>query len=92
MAIIENPYRCDVCGKPKGEANKWLMGIVIDRRGSIPKYVAIEFGLCIPYDTDSSVGYSLVKWDEELAFKFRQYIHHFCGEQCALKKQAEYIR
>lgn len=91
MAFIENPYKCDVCGRAKGEGNGWLLGIICDH-GRHPEPGIIELGLCRPVAVDSAFGYAIVQWDEKLAFTFKDQIDHLCSEQCALTIQSQYIR
>jgi hypothetical protein len=93
MSKIVNPYKCDVCGTPKGEANKWLLGIPV---------LAAEVGshLCkligpVYYDRDPDLyvnGYIILDWNDRTADTEHLKVHHLCSEKCALTKQAEYLR
>lgn len=87
MARIENPYKCDVCGKAKGEGNLWFIGLVM----RIPQDSArlCNWLHCRPSDTVIP-GYAIMQWDLALAENAKS--HHLCSEQCALTKQAEFIR
>ena len=87
MSKIANPYKCDVCGQPKGEGNKWLLGIPIIDGCPLPCH-AIRKGFEPP--TVKS-AYILMDWDDEIVGT-EETIHHLCSEKCALTKQAEYLR
>ena len=90
MSRIVNPYKCDVCGMPKGDGNKWLLGIpIID--GSISVAIETESDPQALEPPSIRAGYILMDWDAEIA-KEAIRIHHLCSEKCALTEQAEYLR
>jgi hypothetical protein len=91
MALIANPYKCDVCSRPKGEGNGWLLGIIIASLHHQPLY--------LPTARDPQAlecpdvkGYAIIEWEDEVAPYSNPNVHHLCSEQCALTKQAEYLR
>lgn len=83
MALIPNPYKCDVCGRAKGEGNGWLLGIPLHYRDG---HCISSITPCLDYS-----GYAIISWDERAA-GYPNSIHHLCSEQCALVKQSEYLR
>lgn len=86
MSRIVNPYKCDVCGMPKGDGNKWLLGLVVAKVDGQPGG-RIGFG-----EVGSLLGYAIISWSDELANRDDKFIHHLCSDKCALTKQAEYLR
>ena len=61
-------YKCDVCGKSKGEEKDWLITVPVkDVKGDLP----ILAGL----------GLTFTRWNEGIAEI--GYSKHICGAECA---------
>jgi hypothetical protein len=97
MSKISEPYKCDCCGRLKGEGNGWLLGVIIDqdchpvvlpaRMFNDPDDpMSRQFGVC------SWRGYAIIGWLDQVAASEIPFVHHLCSEKCALTKQAEYLR
>jgi hypothetical protein len=82
--IVPISFKCEVCGKVKGDANRWLLGVPLF--GELVPFGFIDVELSAP----EPVAYALGDWNEALAH--RPGTHHLCGDKCALTKQAEYLR
>ena len=85
MSMINNPYKCDVCGAAKGEGNRWLLGVNLS-------LIAISSYAKPNTAHYNMAGYAIIQWDADLADDKNMQPHHLCGEKCALTKQAEYLR
>lgn len=87
---IDNPYKCDVCGLPKGDGNKWLLGLPIEAGGIDAPIARLLLG---DDSEDAGIrGYAILDWSEEVADSKRETVQHLCSDKCALTKQSEYLR
>jgi hypothetical protein len=97
MSKVTDPYKCDCCGRLKGEGNGWLLGVIIDLHH---QYVGLparmsndpDDPMFREYGVASANGYAIVKWHDAVAASEIPFVHHLCSEKCALTKQSEYLR
>ena len=72
-------FTCDICGKPKGEANHWWMAAV----GPVPCFE--ENGGTDPRDG----RFTLMRWSG--ADSQNPNMYHLCGQGCALQAMERYM-
>ncbi|MHB1022429.1 MAG: hypothetical protein ACYC46_04060 [Acidobacteriaceae bacterium] len=68
-------YTCDICGKPKREANHWWMVML----GEVP---------CFDQGQPAR-RFTLLPWNTTEAANPN--IHHLCGESCAMKAMERFM-
>ena len=72
-------FTCDICGKPKGEANHWWMAAV----GAVPCFE--DNGGTDPRDP----RITLMRWS--MADSQNPNMYHLCGQGCALQAVERYM-
>ena len=69
-------FTCDICGKPKGEANHWWMASV----GTLP---------CFEDQDTVETRFTLMRWSEAESRNIE--VYHLCGQGCAMQAMERYM-